>query len=55
MNGYGPSFALDPHVDGVSYAFVFHKLTLDPNQSLSNSASFIWRETPLRRIFLFSA
>jgi hypothetical protein len=38
MNGDGPLLSLDASADGVSYPPVFHAVSLDPNQKLSNAS-----------------
>jgi hypothetical protein len=47
MNGDGPLLSLDPSADRVSYPPVFHAVSLDPNQKLSNAQ---WRFDEARRI-----
>ncbi len=37
LNSHGPLFSLDPNEDGVSYAPVFHRISLGPNGNLSNA------------------
>ena len=38
MNGDGPLLSLDPSADGVSYAPVLHRVSLDPNQQSEQCA-----------------
>jgi hypothetical protein len=38
MNGDGPLLSLDPSADGVSYAPVLHRVSLDPNQQTEQCA-----------------
>jgi|SRR5580692_7159085 hypothetical protein len=40
INGHGPLFSLDPTADSKSYASVFHRVSLDPNQKGNNANSY---------------
>jgi hypothetical protein len=42
MNGHVPLFSLDPNADGVSYAFVFHRVSVNLNQKLRNAGHSVY-------------